>query len=84
MAKETEKNTFEYMDVFRGDMGINSYVTAVLLVAETKEECDRRKILNESEDQIYETMLAVADRLDILNPFKDQTRFASVYKIYCD
>ena len=84
MAKETEKSIFEYMDIFRGDMEISSYVTAVLLVAETKEECDKRKISNESEEQVYETMLTVADRLDVLNPFKDKTRFVGVYKGYCN
>ena len=44
MAKENEKATFEYMNLFRGYMGSDSYVPAALLVAETKGECDSRKI----------------------------------------
>ena len=76
--------TFEYMNLFRGYMGVDSYVPAALLVSETKEECYRRKISDESEDRIYETMLAVADRLDIVNPFKDKAQFVRVYKAYGD
>ena len=34
--------TFEYMDLFRGYMGRDSYIPAALLVAETKEECQSR------------------------------------------
>lgn len=84
MAKENEKATFEYINLFRGYMGIDSYVPAALLVAETKEECDSRKISDESEARIYETMLAVADRLDIVNPFKDKAQFVRLYKAYGD
>jgi type I restriction enzyme M protein len=84
MAKENEKATFEYINLFRGYMGNDSYVPAALLVAETKEECDSRKISGESEARIYETMLAVADRLDIVNPFKDKAQFVRLYKAYGD
>lgn len=84
MAKENEKATFEYMNLFRGYMGIDSYVPAALLVAETKEKCYSRKMSDGSEDRIYETMLAVADRLNIVNPFKDKAQFARVYKAYGD
>lgn len=84
MVNENEKATFEYMDLFRGYMGIDSYVPAALLVAETKEECRNRKVSDESEERIYETMLAVADRLDIVNPFKDKAQFVRVYKSYGD
>lgn len=84
MAKENEKATFEYMNLFRGYMGSDSYVPAALFVAETKEECDSRKISDKSEERIYETMLAVADRLGIVNPFKDKAQFVRVYKAYDD
>jgi type I restriction enzyme M protein len=76
--------TFEYMNLFRGYMGIDSYVPAALLVAETKEECQSRKMSDGSEDRIYETMLSVADRLNIVNPFKDKEQFVRIYKAYGD
>lgn len=76
--------TFEYMNLFRGYMEIDSYVSAALLVAETKEEYQSRKTSDESEDRIFETMLSVADRLNIVNPFKDKAQFARVYKAYSD
>ena len=76
--------TFEYMDLFRGYMGIDSYIPAALLVAETKEECQSRNMSDSSEERIYEMMLTVADRLNIGNPFKDKSQFARVYKAYSD
>ena len=76
--------TLEYMKLFRGYMEIDSYIHAALLVAETKEERQNRKFSDESEDRIYETMLAVADRLNIVNPFKDKSQFFRVYKAYDD
>jgi type I restriction enzyme M protein len=84
MAKESVKATFEFLNLFRGYMESDSYVPAALLVAETKEECLSREILDESEDRIYETMLSVADRLDIINPFKDKAQFIRVFKAYGD
>jgi len=84
MANENQKATFEYMNLFRGYMGIDSYVPAALLVAETKEECENRKISDVSEDRIYEAMLGVADRLAIPNPFKDKAQFYRLYKAYSD
>jgi hypothetical protein len=76
--------TFEYMDLLRGYMGIDSYISAALLVAETKEECQSRNMSDSSEERIYEMMLTVADRLNIGNPFKDKLQFARVYKAYSD
>ena len=76
--------TFEYMDLLRGYMGIDSYISAALLVAETKEECQSRNMSDSSEERIYEMMLSVADRLNIGNPFKDKSQFARVYKAYSD
>jgi hypothetical protein len=76
--------TFEYMDLLRGYMGIDSYISAALLVAETKEECQGRNMSDSSEERIYEMMLSVADRLNIGNPFKDKSQFARVYKAYSD
>ena len=78
------KSTFEYMNLFRGFMGIDSYVPATLLVAETKEKCDSRNMSDRTEDRKYEMMLTVADRLNIINPFKDKAQFARVYKAYGD
>ncbi|MCU5504076.1 restriction endonuclease subunit S [Bacillus cereus] len=82
MAKENEKTTFEYINLLRGYMGNDSYVPAALLVAETKEACENRGISDESESRIYEAMLAVADRLDVVNPFKDKAQFVGLYKAY--
>ena len=76
--------TFEYMNLFRVYMGIESYIPAALLVAETTEKCDSRKMSDGLEDRIYETMLSVADRLNIVNPFKDKAQFVRVYKAYGD
>lgn len=84
MAKENEKATFEYINLFRGYMGVDSYVPAMLLVTETKQECDIKGISNGLEDRVYETMLAVADRLDIVNPFNDKAQFVRLYKAYGD
>ncbi|OES45369.1 restriction endonuclease subunit S [Domibacillus iocasae] len=84
MVNENEKATFEYMNLFRGYMGIDSCVPAALLVAETEEECLSKEISDVSEERIYETMLSVADRLDIVNPFKDKAQFVRVYKAYGD
>lgn len=78
------KATFEYMNLFRGYLGTDSYIPAALLVAETKEEWQSRKVSNVIEDRIYETMLSVADKLNIINPFKDKEQFERVYKTYCD
>lgn len=72
--------TIEYMNLIRGYLRIDSYVPAALLMVETKEECQNRKVPSGSEDRIYETMLSVADRLNIVNPFKDKAQFARVYK----
>lgn len=82
MAKESEKAIFEYINLFRGYMGSDFYVPAALLVAETKEECDSREISDESEARIFEAMLTMADRLDIVNPFKDKAQFVRLYKAY--
>lgn len=76
--------TFEYINLFRGYMGIDSYVPAALLMAETKEKFDSRKMSDGSEERLYETMLSVADRLNIVNPFKDKSQFARAYKAYGD
>ena len=76
--------TFEYMNLFRGYLGTDSYIPAALLVAETKEEWQSRKVSNVAEDRIYETMLSVADKLNIINPFNDKEQFERVYKTYCD
>lgn len=84
MVNENQKATFEYIDLFRGYMGIDSYAPAALLVAETKRECLSREKSDESEERIYETMLAVADRLGIVNPFKDKAQFVRVYNAYGD
>ncbi|WP_069514458.1 MULTISPECIES: restriction endonuclease subunit S [Lysinibacillus] len=84
MVKESEKATFEYINLFRAYMEMDSYVPAALLVAETKEEYLSREISDESEERIYETMLSVADRLDIVNPFKDKAQFVRVYKACSD
>lgn len=84
MFKESEKATCEYINLFKAYMEMDSYVPAALLVAETKEEYLSREIPDESEERIYETMLSVADRLDIVNPFKDKAQFVRVYKAYGD
>lgn len=77
-----ENATFDYMNMFRGYMIADSYVPAALLVAETKEECDSKHIVDKSEDRLYETMLSVADRIGIGNPFSDKAQFARIYKAY--
>lgn len=82
MTNEIEKNTFEYLDLFRGFTESDSYLPAALLVAETKEEYFDKNIYDDSEERIYETMLTVADRLDIINPFRDKTQFTRVYNAY--
>lgn len=79
-----ETTTFEYVNLLRGYMGSDFYIPATLLVAETKEECLSRRISDESEDRIYEAMLSVADRLDVVNPFKDKAQFFRVFKAYDD
>ena len=71
-----------YMDIFRGAIPADAYVSAALLVAGTKEECDSRKMISESEERLYETMLSVADKLRVKNPFYDKTQFAKVYRAY--
>lgn len=52
--------------------------------AVTKEECQSRKMSNGSEDRIYETMLSVADRFNIINLYKDKEQFVRRYKAYSD
>ena len=84
MAKDNEKTTFEYINLLRGYMASDSYVLAAILVAETKEACENREISDELEARIYEMMLAVADRLDVVNPFKDKAQFVGLYKAYGD
>lgn len=84
MVSDINSTTFEYMNLFRGYIGTDSYVPATLLIAETKEDCRNRKISDESEDRVYEAMLGVADRLGVRNPFKDKSQFIRVYKAYCD
>lgn len=79
-----EKATFEYINFFRGYIGIDSLVSATLLATEVKEACYSSEFLEESEDRIYGIMLAVADRLNIANPFKDKEHFVRVYKAYGD
>lgn len=84
MSNENERATFEYMNLFRGYIGIDSFVPAALLIAETKEECDSRKISNDQDQQTYETMLTVANRLNVVNPFRDEEQFMRVYRAYSD
>ncbi len=77
-------NTLEYMNLIRGYMGIDDYVPSALLIAETKEMCQSRTIPDDAKDRIYEMMLSIADRLNIINPFKDETQFERIYSTYCD
>jgi len=74
--------TFDYMNMLRGYVTADSYVPATLLVAEVKKECDNRQMAGKSEERLYETMLSVADRLSIGNPFNDKAQFAGAYKAY--
>ncbi len=74
--------TFDYMNMIRGYVTADSYVPATLLVDEVKKECDKRQMADESEERLYETMLSVADRLGIGNPFNDKAQFAGAYKAY--
>jgi len=76
--------TFEFMDLLRKYIGVDSYISASILVAETKEECQSRFESEVTDDRIYEIMLGVADRLNIVNPFKDASQFTRAYKTYCD
>lgn len=50
MTNEIEKNTFEYLDLFRGFTESDSYLPAALLVAETKEEYFDKNIYDDSEE----------------------------------
>lgn len=84
MAKEDQKATFELVNLFRGYIEIDHYVTAALLLADTKEELDKKEIVDESDVRSYETMLSVADRLGIYNPFKDSLQFSRIFKAYQD
>ena len=76
MAKEDHKATFELVNLFRGYIEIDHYVSAALLLSDTKEELDKRDLVDESDARSYETMLSVADRLGIYNPFKDSLQFS--------
>jgi type I restriction enzyme M protein len=77
-----ESATFDFINMFRGCIIADSYVSAALLVAETKEEFDSRQMADMSEERLYETMLSVADRLCIGNPFSDKTYFIRTYRAY--
>jgi hypothetical protein len=60
MTNEIEKNTFEYLDLFRGFIESDSYLPAALLVAETKEEYFDKNIYDDSEERIYETIAVLS------------------------
>jgi|LSQX01.3.fsa_nt_gb type I restriction-modification system DNA methylase subunit len=84
VTKENERRTFDFINVLRGYLGTESYLDAALLISETKLECDRKRANGLSEERIYETMLAVADRLGIDNPFNEKEQVIRVCQAYSD
>lgn len=79
-----ENSTQNYINILRGHVLADQFVSAALLLAETKEECTARNIPNDSEEKIYETMLMMADRLSIRNPFREKTQFYKVFQTWCN
>lgn len=75
-----DKNaTFEYENRIRGFVGVEQFVSATLLTAETRDVCADKQM---TEERLYETMLSAADKLGMMNPFGDSAQFAKVYEAY--
>ncbi len=74
--------TYDYINLLRGYIEPDNYVYAALLLIETKEEFRETGEVEDSEDRIYQTMLSVADRLKIVNPFKNKILFSRIYTEY--
>jgi hypothetical protein len=79
MTRVNSSKTFEFLNLLRGFIPSGYYVPATLLLAETKSECKEDEAILSSEDRIYKTMLAIADRLEIANPFNDLDQFIRLY-----
>lgn len=79
MTKVNSSKTFEFLNLLRGFIPSGYYVPATLLLAETKSECKEDEAILSFEDRIYKTMLAIADRLEIANPFNDLDQFIRLY-----
>lgn len=75
-----DKNaTFEYENRIRGFVSVGQYISATLLAAETRDTCADKQMTDE---RLYETMLSVADKLGMVNPFGDSAQFAKAYEAY--
>lgn len=84
VTKRNEERTFNFMNILRGYMGRESYLDAALLISEVKLEYDRKSTDDLVGERLYETMLTIADRLDIANPFKEREQVVRVYQAYAD
>ena len=75
MNQNYENSRFELWDLFRGNLGVNDYLSCAVLLDKVRDENAKKPGADP-----YELMLIVADREGVSNPFPSKDVFYDIYK----
>ncbi|MDE6748554.1 MAG: restriction endonuclease subunit S [Lachnospiraceae bacterium] len=76
---ERKEKVWRAFNAFRGYTPVDRYTEAAFLINKTKRIL-REKGVKPSQEECYETMLTVADKYEIINPFENAFDFYKVFQ----
>lgn len=79
MSKTAEINLWTFWDRMRGAIDGDDYITATVLVDGVKNAL-KEQHGKQTPDQVYTTLLTIADKIGVRNPFHDKDGFFFIYQ----
>ncbi|MDI7817370.1 restriction endonuclease subunit S [Clostridioides difficile] len=73
------KNLWSYWNKMRGAISEDQTINATVLVDEVKKMCQDMND-GETPESVYSALLEAADRIGVINPFKDRDHFFIIYQ----
>ena len=70
---------WRFWNTIRSLVATDDYITAAVLVSEVKAAI-RDEGEPETSDAVYAALLRVADKMGVINPFRDQEQFFLIYQ----
>lgn len=79
MQEVAAKELMAYWDMMRGMVQADNFITAMLLIDEVKKEYRNASGIETAAD-VYTTLLVVANKIGVMNPFRDKEKFFVLYQ----
>lgn len=79
MSGEMRKRLMAYWNIMRGAVPANDYITATVLVNEVDKICNEMNA-EATADEAYAILLQAADKMSVINPFRDKDHFFLIYQ----